>query len=438
MTYSRRQFIKTAGLATLGTVVTSPSFGSTMWTSNSNTLKVGLIGCGGRGTGAAGEALNADPNVVLTAMADAFEDHLNSSYNSLKEKYGNKIQVSDNNKFVGLDAYQKLIDSDVDVVLLAAPPCFRPLHLEAAVNANKHIFCEKPFAVDAPGLRRVMEAAKKAKSKNLSLVSGFCWRYHQPKREVFGRVLDGQIGNIIGGEATYNTSELWYKERQKGWSDMEYKLRNWLYYSWMSGDHIVEQAIHSIDMFSWAMGDKAPLKISGTGGRQKRIDPKYGNVFDHFGITYEYADGAKIYMFCRQQEGTSPSYAVELAGQDGRCYVDCRTGDHKITGKNAWKYADETKFTDAEAYKQTKVRGMYQVEHDELFASIRANKPMNDGEWMTLSNMLAIAGRMAAYSGQTITFDQAMNSTEMLFPENISFDTQYDLPIAIPGIKEFK
>ena len=283
-----------------------------------------------------------------------------------------------------------------------------------------------------------MEAAKKAKSKNLSLVSGFCWRYHQPKREVFGRVLDGQIGNIIGGEATYNTSELWYKERQKGWSDMEYKLRNWLYYSWMSGDHIVEQAIHSIDMFSWAMGDKAPLKISGTGGRQKRIDPKYGNVFDHFGITYEYADGAKIYMFCRQQEGTSPSYAVELAGQDGRCYVDCRTGDHIITGKNAWKYADETKFTDAEAYKQTKVRGMYQVEHDELFASIRANKPMNDGEWMTRSNMLAIAGRMAAYSGQTITFDQAMNSTEMLFPENMSFDTQYDLPIAIPGIKEFK
>lgn len=438
MTYSRRQFIKTAGLATLGTVVTSPSFGSTMWTSNSNTLKVGLIGCGGRGTGAAGEALNADPNVVLTAMADAFEDHLNSSYNSLKEKYGNKIQVSDSNKFVGLDAYQKLIDSDVDVVLLAAPPCFRPLHLEAAVNANKHIFCEKPFAVDAPGLRRVMEAAKKAKSKNLSLVSGFCWRYHQPKREVFDRVLDGQIGKIIGGEATYNTSELWYKERQKGWSDMEYKLRNWLYYSWMSGDHIVEQAIHSIDMFSWAMGDKAPLKISGTGGRQKRIDPKYGNVFDHFGITYEYADGAKIYMFCRQQEGTSPSYAVELAGQDGRCYVDCRTGDHIITGKNAWKYADETKFTDAEAYKQTKVRGMYQVEHDELFASIRANKPMNDGEWMTRSNMLAIAGRMAAYSGQTITFDQAMNSTEMLFPENMSFDTQYDLPIAIPGIKEFK
>ena len=217
MHYSRRQFIKTAGLATAGTVLaTHTSLGSgSIWRTNSNTLKVGLIGCGGRGTGAAGEALNADSNVILTAMADAFEDQLQSSYNNLKEKYGDKIQVTASNRFVGLDAYQKLIDSDVDVVLLAAPPCFRPQHLEAAVNSNKHIFCEKPFAVDAPGLRRVMEAAKKAKAKNLSLVSGFCWRYHQPKRDTFGRVLNGQIGEILGGEATYNTGELWFKERQR-------------------------------------------------------------------------------------------------------------------------------------------------------------------------------------------------------------------------------
>lgn len=440
MSYSRRRFIKTAGIATIGSAVI-PNLGwasQSPWTSNSNTLKVGLIGCGGRGTGAAGEALNADPNVIITAMADAFEDHLQSSYNSLKERYGAKVQVSESNKFVGLDAYQKLIDSDVDVVLLAAPPCFRPQHLEAAVNANKHIFCEKPFAVDGPGLRRVMEAAKKAKEKKLSLVSGFCWRYHQPKRDTFGRVLNGQIGEILAGEATYNTGELWFKERQKGWSDMEYKLRNWLYYSWLSGDHLVEQAIHSVDMFSWAMGDKAPLKISATGGRQKRTDPKFGNVYDHFGVTYEYDNGVKIYFFCRQQNNTTPSYAVELVGKEGRCYVDCRTGEHKITGKNPWNLADETKFTDAEAYKETEVRGMYQVEHDELFASIRANKPMNDGEWMTRSNLLALAGRMAAYSGQTITFDQALNSSEILFNDDISLETKYDVPVAIPGITEFK
>lgn len=436
----RRQFIKTAGIATIGsTVVPNLSWASNMpWTSNSNTLKVGLIGCGGRGTGAAGEALNADPNVVLTAMADAFDDQLLQSFNTLEERYGDKVQVPDNHKFVGLDAYQKLIDSDVDVVLLAAPTCFRPQHLEAAVNAGKHIFCEKPFAVDAPGLRRVTEAAKNAKTKNLSLVSGFCWRYHQPKREIFARVLNGQIGEVLAGEATYNTGELWFKERQRGWSDMEYKLRNWLYYSWLSGDHLVEQAIHSVDMFSWAIGDKDPLKISATGGRQKRTDPKFGNVYDHFGVTYEYDNGVKIHFFCRQQNDTTPSYAVELVGKDGRCYVDCRTGEHKITGKNPWNLADDTKFTVADAYKKTEVMGMYQVEHDELFASIRAGKPINDGEWMTRSNLLALAGRMAAYSGQTITFGQALNSTEIIFPEDISWDTKYDLSIAIPGIAEFK
>jgi|SRR5665647_470539 len=434
MEFSRRQFAKIAGLASVGTIISTGS----AWASNSNTLKVGLIGCGGRGTGAAEQALSADPNVVLSAMADAFADHLEESYNSLKEKFGEKVQVADNKKFVGLDAFQKLIDSDVDVVLLATPPCFRPEHLEAAVNAGKHIFCEKPFAVDAPGLRRVMLAAKKAKDKELSLVSGFCWRHHAPKRETFGRVLSGQIGVILAAEATYNTGELWYKERKKGWSDMEYQLRNWLYYNWLSGDHIIEQAIHSIDMLSWAMGDEAPVSISGTGGRQKRTDKKYGNVYDHFGITYEYANGTKAYVFCRQQDGTTPSYAVELTGSEGKCLVDCRTGLHEITGENPWKYADDTKFTDANAYKKTNVKNMYQVEHDELFASIRSGNPINDGEWMTRSNLLAMAGRMAAYTGETISYEQALSSMDMLFPGKISWDTKYDLPVAVPGITKFK
>ena len=434
MEISRRQFTKVTGLATIGSIISTNS----IWASNSNTLKVGLIGCGGRGTGAAEQALNADPNVVLYAMADAFSDSLEESYNSLKKKFSEKVQVADNKKFVGLDAYQKLIDSDVDVVLLATPPCFRPEHLEAAVNAGKHIFCEKPFAVDAPGLRKVMMAAKKAKDKNLSLVSGFCWRYHSPKRATFGRVLDGQIGNILAAEATYNTSELWYKDRKHGWSDMEYKLRNWLYYNWLSGDHIIEQAIHSIDMLSWAMGDEAPVNISGNGGRQKRTDEKFGNVFDHFGIIYEYASGTKAYVFCRQQTGTTPSYAVELTGTDGRCIVDCRTGLHEIKGKNPWKYDDDTKFTDANAYKETKVKNMYQQEHDELFASIRASKPMNDGEWATRSNLMAMAGRMAAYSGETISYEQALSSMDVLFPEKILWNTKYDIPIAVPGITKFK
>lgn len=440
MKYSRRQFIKRAGIATAGSIVI-PHFTwatSTPWTSNSNTLKIGLIGCGGRGTAAAREALNADSNVILSAMADAFADNLESSLQTLKEKEPHKVQVSEENKFVGLDAYQRLINSDVDVVLLTAPTSFRPDHLEAAVNAGKHIFCEKPFAVDAPGLRRVMAAAQKAKERQLSLVSGFCWRYHFPKRETFSKVLNGQIGEILTAETTYNTGELWFKERRKGWSDMEYKLRNWIYYNWLSGDHIIEQAIHSIDMLQWAMGDATPLRVTGSGGRQKRTDPKFGNVFDHFALTYEYEGEVKAYFSCRQQNDTAPSYAVELVGKEGRCIVDCRTGKHEITGKMPWKYDDETKFTDENAYKKSQSRSMYQQEHDELFASIRNNKPINDGEWMTRSNLVALAGRMAGYTGQTISLEQALSSEEVLFPANLSWETRYDVGIAIPGITEFK
>jgi myo-inositol 2-dehydrogenase/D-chiro-inositol 1-dehydrogenase len=426
---SRRQFAKVGGIATVGTLLST----SSVWASNNNTLKVGLIGCGGRGTSAAEQALNADENVVLSAMADAFSDRLEESLQKLSGKFGQKVQVS-NNKFVGLDAYQKLIESDVDVVLLAAPPYFRPDHLEAAVDAGKHIFCEKPFAVDAPGLRRVMHTARKAKEKSLSLVSGFCWRYHIPKRETFSRVIDGRIGDVFSTVATYNTGELWYKPKESGWSDMEYKLRNWLYYNWLSGDHIIEQAIHSIDMMSWALGDVAPVKITGSGGRQKRTDKKFGNIYDHFAIVYEYANGSKATLFCRQQDGTSRSYAVELFGDQGRCVVDCRTGLHEITGENPWRYDDETKFTDENAYKKAKVTNMYQQEHDELFASIRAGKPINDGEWMTRSNLLALAGRMAAYTGKTISYEEALSSIEVLGPEEMTWKTQYDVPIAIPGI----
>ncbi len=439
MNYPRRQFIKTAGIVTIASVATKNKLlANKVWKSNSNTLKIGLIGCGDRGTSAAEEALSADENVILYAMADATTDRLEKSYNRLKEKFKDKVQVTNKNKFIGLDAYQKLIDLDVDVVLLVSPPAFRPMQLEAAVNAGKHIFCEKPFAVDAPGLRRVISAAKKAKEKNLSLVSGFCWRYHFPKRETFGKVLDGEIGQILTAEATYNTGELWSRDRQSGWTDFEYQLRNWLYYNWLSGDHIVEQAIHSIDMLQWAMGDVAPIRVTGSGGRQKRTDKKFGNVYDHFSMIYEYPNGAKAYFHCRQQNNTSPAYGVKLIGSEGKCTVDCRTGQHEISGKNPWKYDDETKFTDEDAYKRSQVRSMYQQEHDELFASIRANQPMNDGEWMTRSNLVALAGRMAGYTGQTISLEDALSSSEILFPENISWDTKYDIPVAIPGITEFK
>lgn len=436
MNFSRRKFLKAASITTVsGIVLGNTSFASDrLWSLNSDTLKVGLIGCGGRGTAAAMEALNADPNVILYAMADAFSDHLEESYQTLTSEFGDKVQVAEENRFVGLEAYKKLLELDVDVVLLAAPPAFRPAHLEATVEAGKHIFCEKPFAVDAPGLRKVIETSKKAKDKNLALVAGFCWRYHLPKRETFGRILDGQIGQILAAECSYNTGELWFKERKPEWTDFEYQLRNWLYYNWLSGDHVVEQAIHSIDMLQWGMGDELPLQVTGSGGRQKRTDEKFGNVYDHFALVYEYPSGAKAYFSSRQQNDTAPSYAVELIGNQGKCLVDCRTGEHIISGENAWEHADETKFTDENAYKESNSRSMYQQEHDELFASIRDNKPKNDGDWMVKSNLVALAGRMAAYTGQTISLEEALASEKSIFPESVTWETQHEIPIAIPGI----
>lgn len=426
MATSRRDVLKLAGLALAGgsfpsIIVPSKAFSGV----NSETLKVGLIGCGGRGSGAAKQALSADPNVVLHAMGDIFSDKLEASLAGLKKVHGDKVKVDEGHKFLGFDAYQKVIDSGVDVVLLATPPHFRPQHLTAAVSAGKHVFCEKPMAVDAPGVRKVLDAAKLAKQKNLSLVSGFCWRYDEPKRASFGRILDGAIGEVNTVYNTYYTGLLWSFPRKEGWTDIEFQLRNWMYYTWLSGDHIVEQAVHSIDMMSWAFGNKLPVSAIGTGGRQVRTDPLFGYIFDHFAITYEYANGAKGFHFSRQQANCDTSYLVESLGTKGRAMVDCSKRVHEITGATNWKYNGPTS-------------DMYQNEHNELFASIRKGKPMNDGEWMCNSTLLAIMGRMAAYTGKRITWEQALNSTEKLGPDTYTWDTPVPVAeVAKPGFTAF-
>ena len=423
---SRRKFIKSTSAVALGsTIAFNIGLPKSSYAMNSDTLKVGLIGCGGRGTGAANQALSADPNVVLTQMADLFEDRMELSINSLKKLHGDKIKVDPSSKFIGFEGAKKVIDSDVDVVILTTPPCYRPKQLEMAVEAGKHIFCEKPVAIDAPGIRRVLAAAKKAKEKNLSLVSGFCWRYHTPKRETFNRILDGAIGNVQSVYNTYNTGGLWLRDVEPDWSPMRKKMRNWLYYNYISGDHIVEQAIHSIDMMSWALGDMKPVKATGTGGRQSRTGAEYGNIFDHFGIVYEYENGVKGYHFSRQQKNCSGSYGLEIMGDKGQSIVNCSRNRHSIKGVEDWKYRGDS-------------NDMYQQEHDELFASIRNNKPMNDGEWMAQSTMLGILGRMVAYTGQTITYEEAINSTEKLGPDDIDDSTVFtDPPVARPGITKF-
>ena len=427
MDRNRRSFLKNSGVVFIGgTLAYHSGISVPSGHSKKPALKVGLIGCGGRGTGAAVQALQADPDAVLTAMGDVFEDRLNESYQELMKEAADKVKVSNQNKFVGFDAYLKVIQSGVDVVLLTTPPAFRPDHLTAAVDAGKHVFCEKPVAVDAPGVRKVLASAKKAQEKKLSLLSGFCLRYDSGNRAIFGKILNGDIGEIKTVSTFRNGGELWYKPRQQSWSNMTNQMRNWYYYNWLSGDFIVEMTVHSLDMMSWAMGDKMPLQATGTGGRQVRVEDKYGNIYDHFAVEFEYANGVKGFHFARQQEKTSSRNSVEVLGTGGTALINVGR-EQEIKGKIPWKYTGPK-------------NDMYQTEHDEFFASIRNGKPMNDGEWMANSTMIAILGRMVAYTGQTITWEQAINSNEVIGPksEEYSWDLNWDgPPIAKPGITRF-
>lgn len=429
----RRTFLKLSGMAVAAGALpfnithAAPKYKKM----NADTLRVGLIGCGGRGSGAASQAISADPNVVLHAMGDIFKDQLDKSLENLKEIHGEKANVSPEHQYVGFDAYKKVLASGVDVVVLATPPGFRPLHLEAAVEAGKHIFCEKPAAVDAPGIRRILEAAKKAKANNVSIVSGFCWRFHEPKRAVFGKIADGAIGQVSAVYNTYNTGATyrsWHPENPQLTSS-EWQLRNWPFFNWLSGDHIVEQAVHSVDMMSWAFGDVLPLSATGTGGRQVRTDPKYGHIYDHFAITYDYPNDAKGYHFSRQQAGCQGSYGAEAWGNKGRAVADVSHNRHEVkTGKKIWTYNGPK-------------NDMYQTEHNELFAAIRKGNTLSQGEELANSSMLAIMGRMAAYTGKKITWEEALNSTELLGPPSETYSFDMVIPVAdvaMPGITPFK
>jgi len=427
---TRREFVKKSGATllagTLGfNIVEANPYKHAM---NVDTLKVGLIGCGGRGTGAATQATLAEDNVVLTAMADIFPDQIDKAHKYLLEENPSKIMVDEDHKFVGFDAYKKVLASDVDVIILATPPSFRPLQLAAAVEAGKHIFCEKPVAVDAPGIRSVVETAKKAKDKGLALMSGFCWRHDTPMIDTYNRFKSGEIGDLHTIYTTYNTGALWYREPKKQqWSETELTMRNWLYANWLSGDHIVEQAIHSLDLMSWAMGDVLPESAIGTGGRQSRTEEKYGNVFDHFSIIYDYGEGKRGFHICRQQEDCARGYTVDVMGSDGRAFIDVFK-EHYVNGKSGeWKWkGDRT--------------NMYQNEHNTLFASIRNGDPYFDGVRMSNSTMLAIWGRMVAYTGKKLTWEEALNSEEVLGPNAADINWDLDWPlkaVAQPGKTPF-
>jgi myo-inositol 2-dehydrogenase / D-chiro-inositol 1-dehydrogenase len=426
-TGNRRAFIKTSSTAAAGGLLLPYlSFPQSAFAENSDTLKVGLVGCGGRGTGAASQALHADKNVVLTAVADTFAGQIDRSIASLRREHGDRIKVTPEKQFVGLDAYRKVLESGVDVVLLASPPGFRPAHLKAAVDAGKHIFCEKPMATDAPGVRSVLESVEASKKKSVSLVAGFCWRYDHARREFFNRLHDGAIGEIRTIYATYYTGPVKpmpeARERKPEWSDVEWQVRNWYNFVWTCGDSLVEQAVHSVDKIAWAMRDTPPLKAVAVGGRQ--VPAHGGNIYDHFEVNYEYSDGVRAFMGSRQQSGCYNQNADYFTGTKGAGTIGVRRTP-ELSGGTPWRYTGKT-------------NDMYQTEHDEFFASIRAGKPINDGPRMASSTLLAIMGRMAAYTGLEITWEQALGSEEKLVPDALSWDMKHPVPaIAVPGITRF-
>ncbi len=319
---SRRDFLK--GSTVVGAaVVSSGLYVPMVHAAGSGTIKVGLVGCGGRGTGAAEQALTADSGTRLVAMGDVFADRLEDSLSALKgSSVGSRVDVPKDRQYSGFDAYKQVIDQ-VDLVILTTSPHFRPMHLTYAVEKGVNSFVEKPMAVDGPGLRRFIQTCKDAKAKNLSLVNGFCWRYDAPRRETMKQVFDGKIGKVVAIETTYNSQGVWdpRKTHEQCGSEMEYQIRNWYYYCWLSGDHIVEQAIHGIDTMNWVMGEKLPVRCWGVGGRQSRTDPKYGNIWDHFSVVYEYPENVRGYHHCRHWVNTPTQVKDYILGSHGMADV---------------------------------------------------------------------------------------------------------------------
>ncbi|MBX3734351.1 MAG: Gfo/Idh/MocA family oxidoreductase [Verrucomicrobiae bacterium] len=422
---SRREFLRTSSsvaafaLAAPGILIRESAFAA-----NADTLKVGLVGCGGRGTGAAANALTADANCVVTAVGDVFASQAESAVKGLKEQYGNRVTVTPDTQFTGLDAYKKVVDSGVDVVLLASPPGFRPEHLRYAVEKGKQIFCEKPMATDPVGVRHVMESVAMAREKKLHLVCGFCWRSDLPRRALYEKIREGAIGDVRAVYGTYLTGPVKpmpaANTRKAGMTDLEWQVRNWMNFSWLSGDGLVEQCIHTVDKLAWCMNDEPPLKCTATGGRC--VPNHEGNIFDHVTVVYEYAGGVRGVVAQRQIAGCYSDNSDYILGSKG--YAQSGWNSPVISGANRWRY-------------DGKKPDMYVVEHEELFAGIRGTAPRRfDGDWMTSSTLLGIMGRMAAYTGQEVTWEQALNSTERLTPEApLAWDMKLDImPLPVPGL----
>ena len=424
---SRRDFIKTTSALSLAAAVSrvGPVFAA-----SSDRIRVGLVGAGGRGTGAAIDCVNSSPNVVITALGDIFKDRGESSLKQLQEKLPKEsLGVTADSCFDGFDAYKKILASDIDMVILASPPHFRPKHLKAAVEAGKHVFMEKPVAVDPIGVRSVIKSADMAEQKGLAIVAGTQRRHQKHYLEITKRVHNGAIGDIVAGQCYWNMGALWIRRAYENWinyqtndwSDMEWQIRNWLFLTWLSGDHIVEQHVHNLDVINWFIGTH-PVKCTGMGGRQVRTGPEFGNIFDHFAVEYEYPNGARVMSMCRQIPGCSTNVSERVIGTNGTTYTD--GADGYIKGANAYKIEEVSP-------------NPYVQEHKDLIASIRNGNLLNEGKRVAESTLTAIMGRMSTYTGRALSWDWVMNASKLdLSPPRYELGDLPMAPVAVPGKTE--
>jgi len=427
---SRRHFLKTSSLLVAGGAVAGQlNIARAAHSYGSDTIKIGLIGCGGRGTGAAAQAMNTKGEVKLIAVGDAFEDNVKSCLRGLSGQYGPKLDVPPERQFWGLDNFQKVLETDLDLVILATPPGFRPQHFEAAVKAGKHVFMEKPVAVDAAGVRRVLAANDEARSKGLAVAVGLQRRHEPQYIETIQRLQDGAIGDILLTRAYWNGGGVWVRPRQPQQTEMEYQMRNWYYFNWLCGDHIVEQHIHNLDVINW-LKNAYPVSAQGQGGREVRRGKDHGQIYDHFFIEYTYADGSKMFSQCRHIPNTWSSVSEFAHGTKGTSNISA-SQINGLDGKSIWRFGRGG-------------AGGHQQEHHDLFAKLRAGETPNEGDYGALSTMTAILGRMAAYSGQMIGWDDALKSELVISPTDqytgfndtppVVPDGNGGYPIPVPGV----
>ena len=418
---TRRSFMQTTAAATAAFMLRGGAR-----VAGSDVIRIGVVGVGGRGTGAARDVLRSSPGVELVALGDLTIDRLGQARDLLSKaaaddpKVAAGLKVTDERCFTGFDAFEKVLASDIDYVVLSSPPGFRPAHLAAAVAAGKHIFTEKPVAVDAAGIRSVLATYELAKQKNLGIGVGTQRRHQDLYLETIKRIQDGAIGDVMSGQVFWNQGGLWTRDRQPSWSDTEWQIRNWLYFTWLSGDHIVEQHVHNIDVANWVLGAH-PIKATAVGGRQWRTDPKYGHIYDHFGVDFEYPNGARVLSMCRQIDGTRNRIGEHFIGSKGSSEMR-NEGTAEIRGANAWTWQPSEKSVSP-----------YQQEHTDLIASIRSGKPYNELKQVAESTLTAILGREAAYTGQELSWDEVLNADQNLMPPKVAFGPLEVPPVAMPG-----